>query len=170
VRAIRAWPGVVDVVVAREDVGAYFDGPPAIDDDRIRALSHATDDATIARDIELPIVYDGPDLEDIARATSLSVADVISIHASGAYVVETIGFAPGFAYLGGLDARLRLPRRATPRVRVPAGSVGIVEDQTAVYPFDSPGGWHLVGRTSTRMFGPEGSLLALGDRVRFVPC
>jgi KipI family sensor histidine kinase inhibitor len=81
-----------------------------------------------------------------------------------------MGFSPGFAYLGGLPPALELPRRATPRTRVPAGSLAIAGLQSAVYPFDSPGGWHLIGSVvGVRMFGPDGPMLQLGDRVRFVP-
>jgi KipI family sensor histidine kinase inhibitor len=169
VRAVRAWPGVVDVVVARHDVAAYFDRPPAPTAAQIRALATVPDDAVAVRDIELPATYDGPDLDDVARAAGLSVAQVCALHASATYTVETMGFSPGFAYLGGLPAALELPRRTTPRTRVPAGSLAIAGAQTAVYPFDSPGGWHLIGSvTSVRMFGPDGPLLELGDRVRFV--
>ena len=85
------------------------------------------------------------------------------------YTVEFIGFAPGFAYLTALPLALQLPRRATPRTRVPAGSLAIASHYTAVYPFDSPGGWHLIGRVAQPMFGSDGAYLQLGDRVRFVP-
>jgi KipI family sensor histidine kinase inhibitor len=96
--------------------------------------------------------------------------DVRALHAGATYTVETMGFAPGFAYLSGLPAALELPRRTTPRTRVPAGTIAIAGAQTAVYPFDSPGGWHLIGSVvGVHMFGPDGALLQLGDRVRFVP-
>jgi KipI family sensor histidine kinase inhibitor len=169
VRAIRAWPGVIDVVVARHDVAAYFDRAPVVDVERLRALSGLPDDREPVRDIELPARYDGPDLDDVARATGLSTKEIVRLHGSATYVVETMGFAPGFAYLTGLAPRLVLPRRATPRPRVPAGSIGIADMYSAVYPFASPGGWHLVGTvTGVALFGPEGPLLRLGDRVRFV--
>lgn len=171
VRAARAWPGVVDVVVAAHDVAIYFaDAPAAVDPERVRALERADDDGEPAREVTLPAIYDGPDLDDVARAAGLAAADVIARHAAAIYTVDTLGFAPGFAYLTGLDTRLHLPRRATPRTRVPAGSIAIAAGYTAVYPFDSPGGWHLIGRVEgVRMFGPEGALLRLGDRVRFTP-
>ena len=185
VRAVRSWPGVVDVVVGAEDVAAYFGaahvahfGPANIDthgadaladiDDRIRALDELSDIDEPVRDHVLRVRYDGSDLEEVARTTGLSRDEVIAIHSAATYTVETIGFAPGFAYLAGLDARLELPRRATPRPRVPAGSVAIAGRQSAVYPFDSPGGWHLIGSVvGVTMFDANGSLLALGDRVRF---
>lgn len=170
VRTIRDWPGVIDVVVARHDVAAYFSGAPRVDDSQLAALAALRDDDDAARDVEIRVRYDGPDLEDVARATHLAVNDIIELHASAPYVVDTIGFAPGFAYLIGLDKRLVLPRRATPRPRVPAGSLAIADAFTAVYPFDSPGGWHLIGSAiDTRMFDERGPLLQLGDRVRFVP-
>lgn len=169
VRAVRAWPGVVDVVVARDDMAAYFDGPPQVDAEQLAALAHLPDDAEPAREVAIRVAYDGPDLDEVARATWLSTVEVRELHMAGTYVVDTIGFAAGFAYLAGLDPRLHLPRRATPRPRVPAGSLAIADAYTAVYPFDSPGGWHLIGRAvDTRMFDQRGALLALGDHVRFV--
>lgn len=171
VRAARAWPGVVDVVVAARDVAVYFDGAPAIDPALVRALDAAVDEGDPPRELTLPAIYDGPDLDEVARAASRSVADVVALHSAAVYTVDTMGFAPGFAYLTGVPAPLHLPRRATPRTRVPAGSIAIAAGHTAVYPFDSPGGWHLLGRVAppTRMFGPDGALLRLGDRVRFAP-
>lgn len=171
VETVRGWPGVVDVVVTAQHVAAYFDREPIVDErwlDALAALPTASD--ATAREIELPAVYDGADLADVARATQLSIDEVCMLHANATYVVDTMGFAPGFAYLRGLPPQLVLPRRATPRAHVPAGSIAIATTFTAVYPFDSPGGWHLLGRVvGVRMFGPDGALLRLGDRVRFVP-
>lgn len=168
VRAIRAWPGVVDVVVARDEVAAYFAGPPHIDDTRLAALATLADIDEPAREHVLRVRYDGADLGNVAQTTGLSRDEIIDLHRSASYTVETMGFAPGFGYLAGLDARLHIPRRATPRPRVPAGSLAIAGPYTAVYPFDSPGGWHLIGSVvNTQMFGEQGALLALGDRVRF---
>lgn len=170
VRAVRAWPGVVDVVVARKDVAAYFDGLPAVTPALLDALATAPDDPVPVRDLELRAIYNGPDLEHVAAATGRHADDVRALHAAATYTVETMGFSPGFAYLSGLPGALELPRRTTPRTRVPAGSLAIAGLQTAVYPFDSPGGWHLIGSVvGVRMFGPDGPLLQLGDRVRFVP-
>jgi KipI family sensor histidine kinase inhibitor len=169
VRAIRAWPGVIDVVVARDTVAAYFEREPAVDAAQLAALATLHDDATAAREVELRVVYDGADLEQVATVTGLSTADVERIHRAAVYVVDTIGFAPGFAYLTGLAPRLHLPRRATPRARVPGGALAIADAFTAVYPFTSPGGWHLIGRVlDVRMFDEHGARLQLGDRVRFV--
>jgi KipI family sensor histidine kinase inhibitor len=175
VHAVRAWPGVVDVVVARHDVAAYFDEPPAGDAGSawsawIDALADAPEDPAAVREHVLRARYDGPDLASVAALTGRHPDEVCALHAGATYTVETMGFAPGFAYLDGLDPALELPRRTTPRTRVPAGSIAIAGRQTAVYPFDSPGGWHLIGSVvGIRMFGADGPVLALGDRVRFVP-
>jgi KipI family sensor histidine kinase inhibitor len=121
---------------------------------------------------DIPILYDGEDLDEVAHACRLSVAQVIALHAAVEYRVGAMGFAPGFAYLAELDARLALPRRTTPRTAVPAGSLAIAERQTAIYPQCSPGGWHLIGRCPWRLFDLERtppSPLVLADRVRFRP-
>jgi KipI family sensor histidine kinase inhibitor len=124
-----------------------------------------------AAPIVIPIRYDGEDLELVASSTGLEVEDVVAIHSGAEYVVAFCGFAPGFGYLRGLDPRLHLPRRATPRTRVPAGSVAIAAEYTAVYPRASPGGWLLLGTTASVMFDPDRSppvLLEPGAHVRFV--
>lgn len=126
-----------------------------------------------ARTLEVPVCYGdefGPDLAEVAEARGLKPAEVIALHSGGSYVVQAIGFAPGFGYLGGLTPSLHTPRRATPRTLVHAGSVGIGGVLTAVYPFASPGGWNIIGRTPLRMFDPardEPALLRAGDCVRF---
>ncbi len=123
---------------------------------------------------ELPVWYHtsvGPDLVQLARAKGITEQALVKAHCARDYRVFALGFAPGFAYLGLLDPQLAAPRLATPRKRVPAGSVGIAEQQTAVYPSVSPGGWNLLGRTAVRLFDParDGySLLKPGDSVRFV--
>jgi KipI family sensor histidine kinase inhibitor len=170
--AVRAWPGVRDVVIGGHDVAIYFDGVPTADyDARIAELATLAFEPTIGREHEIRVAYDGEDLAAVAAATRLAISDVIAAHAAGTYEVASIGFLPGFAYLDGLDPRLELPRRETPRPRVPAGALAIAGTQTAVYPFASPGGWHLLGRViDGPMFTAEhGARLALGDRVRFVP-
>lgn len=124
------------------------------------------------RSWSVPVVYDGPDLEDVARSAGLSVEAAAALHASTTYHVYMLGFLPGFAYLGDLPKKLHLPRLDVPRTRVPAGSVAIAEELTAVYPVVSPGGWRLIGRTPLRFFDYRAdppSLLAPGDRVRFSP-
>jgi inhibitor of KinA len=123
--------------------------------------------------VEIPVCYGGlggPDLELVAAHCGLGAGEVAALHAGADYVVHAIGFTPGFPYLGGLPEALHAPRRDTPRVRVPAGSVGIGGAQTGVYPLESPGGWQLIGRTPIALFRPErdpAALLRPGDRVRF---
>jgi inhibitor of KinA len=129
----------------------------------------------VPRLVEIPVCYGGeygPDLNDVAELNKLTPAQVIELHSSTHYLVYFLGFVPGFAYLGELPEALLTPRLATPRRIVPAGSVGIAGNQTGVYPVATPGGWRIVGRTPTAMFRPDASslnLLAIGDRVRFVP-
>lgn len=127
------------------------------------------------RRVEIPVCYGseyGPDLNEVAALHHLTAAQVIELHASLNYLVYFLGFVPGFAYLGELPEALVTPRLATPRRMVPAGSVGIAGNQTGVYPFVTPGGWRLLGRTPLAMFRTDRealSLLSIGDRVRFVP-
>jgi len=128
-----------------------------------------------ARSVEIPVCYDtalAPDLEEVARRTGLSVGEVATAHAGMPHRVLMIGFAPGHPYLGGLDPRLAVPRRAAPRLRVEAGSVAIANEQTSIYPFATPGGWNIIGRTPLVLFDPirePATLLEAGDAVTFVP-
>jgi KipI family sensor histidine kinase inhibitor len=170
--------GVEEIVPAYASLAVYFDPArtsyAALEGAIVPLLATASDRSSTAssRTIEIPTQYDGEDLADVAHATGLSVAEVTERHAARTYSVYALGFAPGFAYLGELDPALVVPRRATPRTRVPAGSVAIAGAQTAVYPLATPGGWHLIGRTSLVMFDARRdppALLAVGDTVRFVP-
>lgn len=118
----------------------------------------------------IPVVYDGPDLENVASALGMSAAGVIEVHTRAIYRVFVVGFVPGWAYLGPLPESLELPRRAVPRTQVPAGSVAIAGQMTGIYPLPTPGGWHLLGRTSVKVFLPDSDppcLLRAGDRVKF---
>lgn len=125
--------------------------------------------------VEIPVSYGGaygPDLEDVAELHGLNAEDVVRIHSEAAYTVYFLGFVPGFAYLGGLPEAIATPRLQTPRKRVEAGSVGIAGNQSGVYPFSTPGGWRLIGKTPLPMFRagrPHMSLVAIGDEVRFRP-
>jgi len=127
------------------------------------------------RKVEIPVCYGGdygPDLNDVSSIHGMTPEQVIALHSSSSYLVYFLGFVPGFAYLGGLPEALVTPRLATPRRKVPPGSVGIAGSQTGVYPFATPGGWRLLGRTPVSVFRPdrtELSLLSIGDRVRFTP-
>ncbi|MCD8096915.1 MAG: 5-oxoprolinase subunit PxpB [Lachnospiraceae bacterium] len=124
---------------------------------------------------EIPVCYGGdfgPDIENIAANAGLSVEEVIKIHSSSDYLIYMLGFLPGFCYLGGLDERIHTPRLANPRVKIPAGSVGIGGSQTGIYPLDSPGGWQLMGLTPVKTYDPDREtpiLLEAGDYIRFVP-
>lgn len=118
----------------------------------------------------IPVVYDGPDLDDVAARLRLSRERVVELHGRPIYRVFLVGFVPGWAYLGPLADELVLPRRDEPRTRVPAGSVAIAGQETGIYPLDSPGGWHVIGRTAIKLFLPDSdppSVFRAGDRVKF---
>lgn len=169
--AARGLPGVVDVVPGYRTVLVTVSGDVGPVRAALPSVPLRPADA-VGRLVEVPVVYDGPDLDDVARLTGLSRDDVVARHAAPVYVVAFLGFAPGFPYLVGLDPALHVPRRATPRTSVPAGAVGLAGDQTGVYPHATPGGWQLVGRTDVVLFDADRdppSLLAPGDRLRFVP-
>jgi len=123
---------------------------------------------------EIPVHYGGdygPDLHFVAKHCHLDISDVIERHCAELYTVFTVGFTPGFPYLGTLDERIAAPRLETPRTRIPAGSVGIAQLQTGIYPFESPAGWRIIGRTDIRLFDPARppySLMQIGDKVRFI--
>jgi KipI family sensor histidine kinase inhibitor len=122
--------------------------------------------------VEIPTTYDGPDLAETAERSRLSVDELVALHAKREYTAYFLGFMPGFAYCGRLDPKILSSRLERPRERVPAGSVAIADGQTGVYPFASPGGWRLIGRTALPMFDPSAAepvLIRAGDRVRFVP-
>jgi inhibitor of KinA len=125
------------------------------------------------RSFEIPVRYggeDGPDLAEVARAAGAAASEIVALHAGASYEVRFIGFSPGFPYLAGLPGRLHVPRRPSPRSRVPAGSVAIAGGQAGIYPVRSPGGWNVIGRTDFVLFDPgaeEGAILKAGDRVRF---
>lgn len=134
----------------------------------------ATGDGEFGKVVEIPVVYGGehgPDLQDVAEHAGLSKEEVVRIHSSTNYRVFMIGFAPGFPYLGGMDPRIACPRLTTPRVLIPAGSVGIAEAQTGLYPNASAGGWRIIGRSPTKLFNVDmdpPSMLEPGAGVRFV--
>ena len=161
-------PGI-DSVVVRFDL-ATMDGAAA------RAAIEAVLAAGIHplpgndRLVEIAVTYDGPDLDELSARTGLSVAEIVELHTQRDYPVELVGFTPGFAFIGGLDERLRIPRRDEPRQLVPAGSVGIADGRTGLYAMASPGGWTLIGRTSHQLFDPVAEqpfALEPGMRVRF---
>lgn len=165
-------PGVVDVVPAASTVLVTFSSAAARRDvsfDVVKVSAAATVRPAL---IEILVTYDGADLSEVAQRTGLTTAQLVERHAGAVYRVAFCGFSPGFAYLRGLPEALHLPRRATPRTDVPAGSVAIAAEYSAVYPRRSPGGWHLLGTTETVLFDPrrsEPALLQPGAQVRFVP-
>jgi inhibitor of KinA len=173
----RPPPGLREFVVSFTSVLLEF--LPADDPDgdaMVSALREAMDAPAPAPAPAkvIRVRYGGPDLGRVAEHARLSEREVIEVHAGSNYRVYSLGFAPGFPYLGDLDPRLRVPRLTTPRVRVPAGSVAIGGEHTGIYPLDSPGGWNLIGHTETRLFAPEAAgearfFLRAGDLVRFVP-
>jgi KipI family sensor histidine kinase inhibitor len=164
----------IDVIPAATSLVVTHDGR---DGEAIRQLltsitEHGTvASRTVGQIVEIAVRYDGADLAEVAHACSLSVERVISLHSDADYEVSFCGFAPGFAYLTGLPSELHLPRRSSPRMRVPAGSVAIAATYSAVYPRESPGGWHLLGTTQASLWDVTRALPALlqpGTRVRFV--
>ena len=169
-------PDVVDVVPAARTVLVELADGAALDrvGEWLRTITPATqtDDGDRQAAVEIPVRYDGDDLDAVAAACGFSVQEVVERHHAATYRCAFCGFAPGFAYLIGLDPALHLPRRATPRTRVPAGSVAIAAEYAAVYPSASPGGWHLVGHTDTAMWDAtrdQPALVRPGTAVRFVP-
>jgi inhibitor of KinA len=180
-------PGLIECVPANASITVYYDparvpgtkGQPPherlhrwIED---RAASAGRNKPAAGRLVTVPVCYGGelgPDLETVGEEHGMSADEVVSVHSGAEYFVSAVGFTPGFPYLGGLPQRLHTPRRKTPRIRVPAGSVAIGGSQTGIYPFETPGGWNLIGCTPWRLFNPHArppALLQMGDRVRFQP-
>lgn len=173
-------PGLIETVPTFRSLTVIYD--PLITDRaallaRIAPLAQAATPATgaPARVWRLPACYEGeaaPDLDDTARTLGIATTELIQLHARTDYVVYMLGFLPGFPFMGDLPEALRLPRRAEPRIRVPAGSIAIAAGLTAIYPWESPGGWHLLGRCPVPLFDATRSrpaLLQAGDHVRFDP-
>lgn len=169
--------GLRDLVPSYRALLILYD-PLELEYERLTALveellEDSTPSAAPSRHVTLPVCYGadfGPDLRDVAERAGLTIDEVIAIHSEAEYLVYFLGFAPGFPYLGGLDARLSTPRLPRPRTSVPAGSVGIGGEQTGVYSLSTPGGWRLLGRTPVPLYNPaapEPFLLRAGDRLRF---
>ena len=174
-----AIPGVVETVPTYRSLLVHYD-PRVTDSTRLEAaikelLQENADHPPAARVWRIPACYAAnyaPDLEDVAQHAGLSVDEIVRIHSTTRFHVYMVGFVPGFPYMGDLPASLVLPRRIDPRVRVPAGSIATAVGQTAIYPVESPGGWHLIGATPIRVFDPAAASPALfspGDQVRFDP-
>ncbi|AHL22642.1 5-oxoprolinase subunit PxpB [Thermococcus nautili] len=168
---------LVEVVPAYSSLEVIYD-PKLIDFEGVKRAIQGLEfsaEKFEGRLVEIPVLYGGehgPDLEFVAEYNGLTPEEVIEIHSKPVYRVYFLGFLPGFAYLGGMDERIATPRLEKPRLKVPAGSVGIAGKQTGIYPLESPGGWRLIGRTPLRLFNPSKeppTLLQPGDRVKFVP-
>ena len=176
----EAPPGVVDLIPTYRSLLVEYD-PTHISfadmRDRLIDIRGGADDATVddATVVHLPVLYGGeygPDLEFVAQNAGMEINEVVDLHSGVEYPVYMMGFTPGFPYLGGMSERIATPRLSTPRGVIPAGSVGIAESQTGVYPIESPGGWRLIGRTPLRLFDvtrTPPSLIDAGDCVRFAP-
>ncbi|GAA3392140.1 allophanate hydrolase subunit 1 [Cryptosporangium minutisporangium] len=169
----RALPGIEDVVPGARTV--LVRTSPGQAPDLRWAAAWRPDEAPeqVGRELTICVRYDGPDLEDVAALAGVDVDGVVALHTGAVYTVAFTGFAPGFGYLTGLPEPLRVPRRSSPRTRVPVGAVGLAGDFTGVYPRPSPGGWQLIGRTDQTLWDAAAdppALLSPGDRVRFTPC
>ena len=171
--------GIRDVVPSYNAVTVHFD-PLRVDRSNLEtefrrlAAADAPSAAAEPEPTEIPVTYggaSGPDLTAVAEYGGCSEQDVVQLHVSTIYRVYMLGFLPGFAYMGSVAPRIAIPRLETPRMRVASGSVGIAGMQTGIYPCETPGGWRIIGRTSTKVFDPARAhpfLLGAGDRVRFV--
>lgn len=160
-------PGVVEIVPAARTVLVVHDG--TLDTARLAAAEPGVE-LLEARSVTIDVAYDGADLAEVAETSGLSVEGVVELHSAAVYTVAFCGFMPGFAYLVGLPPALHLPRRSTPRTRVPAGSVAIAAEFASVYPLESPGGWHLLGTTDAVLWDDDAAppaLLTPGTTVRF---
>jgi len=180
VLATHPLEGVREVVPTYRSLLILYDPLQAEPDQLAQALvglESRLDEITIPPPdtVEIPVCYGGdhgPDIEHVAQANGLTVEEVIRLHSKTVYSIYMIGFTPGFCFLGGLPDNLHTPRLETPRMRVPAGSVGIANAQTGIYPLTSPGGWQLIGRTPVRLFAPEKEspfIYKTGDSILFVP-
>lgn len=169
---LRVQEGVLDVVLSEKRIAIYFDPqrPPPRLAQLPAACAQLKPVATTGQTHRIAVTYDGADLEAVARATGLPVAEVIALHAGCTYQVGMLGFMPGFAYLQGLSSQLVLPRRSEPRARIPVAAVAIGGAYSAIYPCASPGGWNLLGTAvEPALLNADGARFQLGDRVIFEP-
>ncbi|MEK9735811.1 MAG: 5-oxoprolinase subunit PxpB, partial [Candidatus Nanopelagicales bacterium] len=155
-------PGVIDLVPAATTVLVRFDSPLNVDMPALAALPPQAASGPVEQQVvTIPVLYGGADLPEVAEESGMAPEELIALHAAAEYTVDFCGFAPGFGYLSGVPERLHVPRLASPRPRVPAGSVALAAGYTAVYPTESPGGWRLIGRTNLTMFDPHREPAAL---------
>jgi KipI family sensor histidine kinase inhibitor len=167
-------PGIVEVIPAARTLLVVFDDSTTHEDvvtDLRERRGRPPPESAPGVAVEIPVIYDGADLAHVADLTGLAPRDVVERHAAGSYVTAFCGFSPGFAYLTGLESALHVPRRSSPRTRVPAGSVGLADEFTGIYPRPSPGGWQLIGRTEAALWDENRdppALLPPGTLVRFI--
>ncbi len=177
---LQSIPAIVETVPAYCTILVHYDPLQATYNEiknLIEEKLSLIDDSTHrpSRRLEIPVLYgnaSGPDFETVATTLALSPSELIRVHSEREYTVYMMGFTPGFPYLGILNEKLTLPRKSTPRTRVPAGSVAIAGSQTGIYPVDSPGGWHILGWTPFKLFDPMSKspfLFTPGDVVKFIP-
>ncbi len=176
--ALDVWaiPGIVEYVPAYTTLTIYYDplllGYGSLSESLSSLLNDMADGQSYpASKKEIPVYYNGPDLDYVAQYTGLTETEVIRIHSEREYLVYMIGFVAGFPYLGGMDSRIATPRKEVPRLQIEAGAVGIAGEQTGVYPMQTPGGWQIIGHCPLRLFDMARdmpSYLEAGDRVRFV--
>ncbi len=172
--------GIVEIIPTYRSLLCIYDPilttPDALIDlvERLEATIDETDEKDVII-VEIPVCYGGefgPDIETVGKSANMDIKEVIHLHAKPEYLIYMVGFTPGFPFLGGLDEQLFTPRLETPRMKVPQGSVGIANNQTGIYPVDSPGGWQIIGRTPLTLFDPLREtpfLYKAGDRIKFVP-
>lgn len=177
-KAIEKIEGVIEVLPTYRSITIFYRPDQITYDElvtKLQTIKEGNEEGdSLSRRIEIPTVYGGeygPDLAYVAQHASLSEEEVIRIHTGTDYLVYMLGFSPGFTYLGGLDARIATPRLESPRVKIPAGSVGIAGSQTGMYPSESPGGWQLIGRTPLKLYDPKKEppvFIQAGDYIRYV--
>jgi KipI family sensor histidine kinase inhibitor len=170
--AAAALDGVAEVVAGAQTLLVMARPGTSLDalGRAVAGLTAAEQPPSQIREVVLDVIYDGPDLDEVADLAGLTADEAIDLHSSGTYTVRFCGFAPGFAYLDGLDERLQVPRRHDPRTTIPAGSVAVAGEFAGVYPRASPGGWRLLGHTDATLWDVERdppALLTPGTRVRF---
>ena len=176
----RRIPGITEIVPTYCSVMVHYEPDVIFYDALIAALEELVQQTRDIRlpagdIVEVPVYYggaSGPDLATVAAHNGLSESEVIRLHAAPRYLIYMLGFTPGFAYMGGMDARIATPRLSVPRVKLPAGSVGIAGSQTGIYPLESPGGWQIIGQTPLVLYDAHREtpiLFEAGQRIQFVP-
>ncbi|WP_414053363.1 5-oxoprolinase subunit PxpB [Macrococcus equi] len=169
-------PGILELVISYNTLVVYFDDSKTCHEtltEAIQSLELTTNENVLGKTYIIPVCYDAPynlDLEEMSQLHNKSTEEIIQIHTSKPYLIYMLGFMPGFPFLGGLDEAIATPRKASPRKEIPAGSVGIANAQTGIYPLASPGGWNIIGKTPLKLFDPERNpevYYSAGDYIKF---